>query len=73
VRQSILRDALKIAKHVKYYNAGTAEFLVDSHNRHYFIEINPRIQVEHTVTGLKHLTVFRALKLISLRRDCDWN
>lgn len=41
-----------MANHVKYQNAGTAEFLVDSHNRHYFIEVNPRIQVEHTVTGL---------------------
>jgi pyruvate carboxylase len=31
-------------------NAGTAEFLVDQQNRYYFIEINPRIQVEHTIT-----------------------
>ncbi|TPX49980.1 pyruvate carboxylase [Synchytrium endobioticum] len=50
VRQAILADAVKIAKHVNYRNAGTAEFLVDAQNRHYFIEINPRIQVEHTVT-----------------------
>ncbi|KAG8693483.1 pyruvate carboxylase [Ceratobasidium sp. 395] len=50
VRQAILGDAIKIAKHVKYRNAGTAEFLVDQQNRHYFIEINPRIQVEHTIT-----------------------
>ncbi|KAF7728571.1 pyruvate carboxylase [Apophysomyces ossiformis] len=50
VREAILNDAVKIAKHVKYKNAGTAEFLVDSQNRHYFIEINPRIQVEHTIT-----------------------
>ncbi|CEL61825.1 pyruvate carboxylase subunit A [Rhizoctonia solani AG-1 IB] len=49
-RQAILNDALKIARYVKYRNAGTAEFLVDSQNRHYFIEINPRIQVEHTIT-----------------------
>ncbi|KAJ3218945.1 pyruvate carboxylase [Clydaea vesicula] len=48
--QNILNDAIKIAKHVKYRNAGTAEFLVDQQDRHYFIEINPRIQVEHTVT-----------------------
>lgn len=51
VRQAILGDAIKIARHVKYRNAGTAEFLVDQMNRHYFIEINPRIQVEHTITG----------------------
>ncbi|KAJ1945762.1 pyruvate carboxylase, partial [Linderina pennispora] len=49
VRDAILADAVKIAKHVNYRNAGTAEFLVDSRG-HYFIEINPRIQVEHTVT-----------------------
>ncbi|KAI7865330.1 pyruvate carboxylase [Spinellus fusiger] len=49
-REAILNDAIKIAKAVKYKNAGTAEFLVDAQNRHYFIEINPRIQVEHTIT-----------------------
>ncbi|ORX49779.1 pyruvate carboxylase [Hesseltinella vesiculosa] len=50
VREAILNDAVKIAKFVKYKNAGTAEFLVDTQNRHYFIEVNPRIQVEHTIT-----------------------
>ncbi|GMK55876.1 hypothetical protein CspeluHIS016_0209320 [Cutaneotrichosporon spelunceum] len=50
VRQAILNDALKLAAAVGYRNAGTAEFLVDQQNRHYFIEINPRIQVEHTIT-----------------------
>ena len=52
VRQAMLADAIKLAKSVGYRNAGTAEFLVDSKSRHYFIEINPRIQVEHTITGL---------------------
>jgi pyruvate carboxylase len=51
VRQAILSDAIKLAKSVGYRNAGTAEFLVDQMGRHYFIEINPRIQVEHTITG----------------------
>ncbi|RDW57931.1 pyruvate carboxylase [Aspergillus mulundensis] len=50
VRDSILADAVKLAKSVNYRNAGTAEFLVDQQNRYYFIEINPRIQVEHTIT-----------------------
>lgn len=50
VRDAILSDAVKLAQSVKYRNAGTAEFLVDQKNRHYFIEINPRIQVEHTIT-----------------------
>ncbi|CDH10124.1 Pyruvate carboxylase 2 [Zygosaccharomyces bailii ISA1307] len=50
VRNAILTDAVKLAKVAGYRNAGTAEFLVDNQNRHYFIEINPRIQVEHTIT-----------------------
>ncbi|CCH61788.1 hypothetical protein TBLA_0F02480 [Henningerozyma blattae CBS 6284] len=50
VRNSILTDAIKLAKSCEYQNAGTAEFLVDEQGRHYFIEINPRIQVEHTIT-----------------------
>ncbi|UKZ51662.1 hypothetical protein TrVGV298_005424 [Trichoderma virens] len=50
VRDAILNDAVRLAKSVNYRNAGTAEFLVDQMNRYYFIEINPRIQVEHTIT-----------------------
>ncbi len=50
IRQALYDDALRLAKHVGYKNAGTVEFLVDRQGRHYFIEINPRIQVEHTVT-----------------------
>jgi pyruvate carboxylase len=42
--------ALRIAKHVQYSNAGTVEFLVDKEENIYFIEVNPRIQVEHTIT-----------------------
>lgn len=42
--------ALNIAKSVGYNNAGTVEFLVDKDENIYFIEVNPRIQVEHTVT-----------------------
>ena len=49
-RDAILKDAVRMAESVKYRNAGTAEFLVDQQNRYYFIEINPRIQVEHTIT-----------------------
>jgi len=49
-RLQIFADALKIGRHVGYQNAGTAEFLVDQQGRHYFIEVNPRVQVEHTVT-----------------------
>lgn len=51
-RASICEDALKIAGAVSYQNAGTCEFLVDSTGQHYFIEMNPRIQVEHTVSEM---------------------
>ncbi|SHE72318.1 pyruvate carboxylase [Alkalibacter saccharofermentans] len=51
-RQKICEDAIKLAKSVNYRNAGTVEFLVDNSGEHYFIEMNPRIQVEHTVTEL---------------------
>ncbi|UOK43145.1 MULTISPECIES: pyruvate carboxylase [Flavobacterium] len=42
--------AVKIAKYVNYSNAGTVEFLVDQDENIFFIEVNPRIQVEHTIT-----------------------
>ena len=51
-REEICADALKIAKSVGYRSAGTLEFLVDVHGNHYFIEMNPRIQVEHTITEM---------------------
>src|SRR4029079_12666512 len=50
LRARIAAAALKIARHVQYSNAGTVEFLVGEDGTHYFIEVNPRIQVEHTVT-----------------------
>ena len=49
-KQKLYDYALSIAKKVKYNNAGTVEFLVDENENIYFIEVNPRIQVEHTVT-----------------------
>lgn len=51
IRQSICDAAVRICKSVNYDNAGTVEFLLDTETgKYYFIEINPRIQVEHTVT-----------------------
>lgn len=47
LRERLTSDAVKLAKASGYENAGTAEFLVDSEGRHYFIEVNPRIQVAH--------------------------
>jgi pyruvate carboxylase len=49
VRQRLFTDALALGRAAKYTNAGTAEFLVAG-ERHYFIEVNARLQVEHTVT-----------------------
>jgi len=44
--------AVRLVKHAGYHNAGTVEFLVDKDGSFYFIEVNARIQVEHTVTEL---------------------
>lgn len=49
-RQKLYQYALSIGKAVNYYNAGTVEFLVDKDENIFFIEVNPRIQVEHTIT-----------------------
>ncbi|POM80328.1 Pyruvate carboxylase, partial [Phytophthora palmivora] len=48
--QAMIEDAVRLTSAAKYLNAGTVEFLVDQQGRHYFIEVNPRIQVEHTIT-----------------------
>ncbi len=50
VRQRLYSYALKIGREAGYYNAGTVEFLVEKDETVYFIEVNPRIQVEHTIT-----------------------
>ncbi|MBI9001701.1 pyruvate carboxylase [Corynebacterium sp. CCM 9185] len=49
-REAICADAVKFCRSINYTGAGTVEFLVDEQGRHVFIEMNPRIQVEHTVT-----------------------
>lgn len=50
-RKEICEAAVQLMKHVGYINAGTVEFLVEE-DRFYFIEVNPRVQVEHTITEL---------------------
>ena len=54
LRQTLYRDAIAFAKAIGYQNAGTVEFLIDTvgpnAGKHVFIEMNPRIQVEHTVS-----------------------
>lgn len=51
LRKEICEAAVHLMKNVGYVNAGTVEFLV-SENKFYFIEVNPRIQVEHTITEM---------------------
>jgi len=50
LRKEMGDAAITIARAVNYDNAGTVEFLLDQEGRYYFIEMNPRIQVEHTIT-----------------------
>ncbi|XP_073946013.1 pyruvate carboxylase isoform X1 [Choristoneura fumiferana] len=50
VRNRMTECAVHLAKHVGYENAGTVEFLLDSKGNFYFIEVNARLQVEHTIT-----------------------
>ncbi len=52
VKDKLYQYALAICGEVNYNCAGTVEFLVDSDNSIYFIEVNPRVQVEHTVTEM---------------------
>ncbi|XP_013162177.1 PREDICTED: pyruvate carboxylase, mitochondrial isoform X1 [Papilio xuthus] len=50
VRQQMVDCAVHLARHVGYENAGTVEFLLDDKGNFYFIEVNARLQVEHTIT-----------------------
>jgi acetyl-CoA carboxylase, biotin carboxylase subunit len=52
LRRTMLSDAAAVAKGVGYTNAGTIEFLVDEDGRHYFLEMNTRLQVEHPITEM---------------------
>lgn len=59
VKNKLYEYAIRLGKEVNYNNVGTVEFLVDSDNQIYFIEVNPRIQVEHTITEeVQVLTLF---------------
>ncbi|MCL6636417.1 MAG: pyruvate carboxylase [Alicyclobacillus sp.] len=52
LRQAICATAVRLMRHAEYENAGTVEFLLTPDGQFYFIEVNPRIQVEHTITEL---------------------
>ncbi len=71
--EALRADAVKIAKAVGYVSAGTVEFLVDRDGHHYFIEMNPRIQVEHTVTEMvTGIDIVRAQILIAEGKALDY-
>ncbi|XP_059810904.1 pyruvate carboxylase, mitochondrial-like isoform X1 [Hypanus sabinus] len=79
LRDRLTSDAVKLAKRVGYENAGTVEFLIDKHGKHFFIEVNSRLQVEHTVTeeitdvdlvhAQVHITEGRSLPELGLKQD----
>ncbi|KAJ4984348.1 pyruvate carboxylase [Stagonosporopsis vannaccii] len=63
----VIEDALKMARHVHYFSLGTFEFLVNPRTKeYYFLEVNPRLQVEHTITESISMTdVVKAQLLLS--------
>uniref|UniRef100_A0A665TTF9 pyruvate carboxylase n=1 Tax=Echeneis naucrates TaxID=173247 RepID=A0A665TTF9_ECHNA len=79
LRDRLHADAVNLARQVGYENAGTVEFLVDKHGKHYFIEVNSRLQVEHTVTeeitdvdlvhAQLHVCEGRSLPQLGLKQD----
>ena len=69
LRHRICEAAVQLCKHVGYVNAGTVEFLVKD-NEFYFIEVNPRVQVEHTITEVvTGIDIVQAQILISEGAD----
>jgi pyruvate carboxylase len=52
LRLEICESAVSLMEHVGYVNAGTVEYLVTQNGEFYFIEVNPRVQVEHTITEM---------------------
>ncbi|MBM9833081.1 pyruvate carboxylase, partial [Enterococcus faecalis] len=65
----ICQAAVQLMKHVGYINAGTVEFLVEG-DKFYFIEVNPRVQVEHTITEMiTNLDIVTTQILIAQGKD----
>ena len=69
LRHEMCESAVRLMKHVNYVNAGTVEFLLEG-NEFYFIEVNPRVQVEHTITELiTGIDIVQAQILIAQGKD----
>ena len=81
LREELTQKSLELAKKVSYVGAGTVEFLVDSQKNFYFIEMNTRIQVEHTVTEMvcmidlvkEQIRTYAGLKLPMKQEDISMN
>lgn len=81
LRQKIGQAAVNVVKAAKYYSAGTVEFLLDKDYNFYFMEVNTRIQVEHTVTEeltgvdlvIEQLRVAQDMKLRHEQKDINFN
>ncbi|MBF5051169.1 Biotin carboxylase [Candidatus Clavichlamydia salmonicola] len=73
LREKIGKTAVDLAKAAGYYSAGTVEFLLDSSKRFYFMEMNTRIQVEHTVTEeLTGIDILKMQILIAQGQKLPW-
>lgn len=69
-KDALYKYALDICKYVNYTNVGTVEFLVDKEENIYFIEVNPRIQVEHTITEeITSIDIVRSQIVIATGRE----
>lgn len=81
LREQIGRAAVAIAKEASYYSAGTVEFLLDAEKNFYFMEMNTRVQVEHTITEeltgvdivAEQLRIARGEKLSVSQKDVSFS
>ena len=75
LQERMTSDAIRLAQHVGYENAGTVEFLLDERGNYYFIEVNARLQVEHTVTedvtGYLYSNFFDSVTTLCLKSIFD--